>query len=80
MAPEKPITQDQIVRIFCGGFVTVAYSVNRVTGGPEEVAIFGMTTTALGALLVSQLTLAFPELWDMGPIGKSKMAPKEGEK
>mgnify|MGYP006302045097 CR=1 FL=1 len=80
MAAREQITQDQIVRIASGAFSTVAYSVNRVTGGPEEVAIFGIATTALGALLVVQLTLAVPELWDMIPLGSSRMAPKSGEK
>lgn len=67
--------EDQIVRIACGAFATVAYTARLVTYGNGPISIFGYEPNSFAAVLIVFVILAFPETLDRLPFGpNSKQA------
>lgn len=58
---------DQIVRVFCGAFSTVAYVARLAYHGNGPVAVLGYEPNSLVVLLVVLLVLAIPELVNEAP-------------
>jgi len=63
---------DQIVRVFCGVFVTFAYSARLYIHGNGPVGFLGWQANSFVVVSVILLTLAVPETLDRLPFGPSK--------
>lgn len=66
------VTEDQVVRIACGLFVTASYSGRLVVHGNGPVQILGYDPNSYVVTVVVLLILAVPEIVDRVPLGPSK--------
>lgn len=66
------LTEDQVVRIASGLFVTFAYSARLVTHGDGPVQVLGFAPNSFIVVCVILLTLAIPETLNNLPFGPTQ--------
>jgi hypothetical protein len=68
----NPMQDDQIVRVFSGVFVTIAYTARLIVHGNGPVGFVGYQANSFVVVAAILLLLAVPETLDRLPFGPTR--------